>query len=838
MDRDFEQAERRFHQKQQNARATAAAMRATLSPRRSQTSLDSFAENIESESRLDDSQGDDSDAGDVLIRDTSSAITLPIYQRRLLVVEEDLYKITGTKNQKNVSQDNADIEHTHEISTDDVNLSSIATRERLPQQMLSADKIILPSSVLEQLNSSALENKISYPLCFELFCPKTQRYTHAGVLEFTAIEDTTVLPKKVSFCLGILEMDPTDPWDIVLTYKNLPKGKFAAFEVMTKLSIPILRQEAALENALRLYHTTLTVGDTIKLDSMIFKVQKLEPANAVSVIDTELSVDVIPHPRSKSQTENAKDPSEMEKFFEIEEVSFQKVEFGSITSGQIIEDELTVLRLFIPQDILNLVKTERYYISISLTSDPPDGADLFASIPPLVTASPHVHHFADFSYGLKVLKLDSEMILQALHSHQSRSVSYIFCEHNNRSLSAGSAEIEWPDRIMIGVVGSSISASFNVEASVASKSLFRSMEVTPADVCDTTSDLSNAGGKQCTNCKKSISLSSYDIHCAFCHRFCSICKICGIVVKRKEFDRHWHCPKCSLSMDKSSSEKHLKTWHTPIPCACGISVERTELQNHRTLECPKRVVLCQFCGNYVAAGSNAKNNYRDKIKGYTAHESYCGSRTTLCDRCNKYVQLKDLTIHFEAVHNISNTQFPRLENQESCLVCNKSNFKNLYDWLSHFESHFSENHISPDDALHCSNIVCNKLIASQSLSAESRIPEVNIPETANCLSRKENLEERDLRAEKDITSNKYISPTSVSDVLLCENCALLIGTSRPKPPLLLQRYFLQLMTGCGRKLCRNIRACRTANSEAMDRTTAAVRALEFSKMKTLYLCVL
>lgn len=63
-----------------------------------------------------------------------------------------------------------------------------------------------------------------------------------------------------------------------------------------------------------------------------------------------------------------------------------------------------------------------------------------------------------------------------------------------------------------------------------------------------------------------------------------------------------------------------------------------------------RYIICRYCHLTVVAGpvsKNVKDLYANFIEPLCEHESECGSRTISCQKCNKQVQLKDVTMHFK-----------------------------------------------------------------------------------------------------------------------------------------------------------------------------------------------
>lgn len=91
-----------------------------------------------------------------------------------------------------------------------------------------------------------------------------------------------------------------------------------------------------------------------------------------------------------------------------------------------------------------------------------------------------------------------------------------------------------------------------------------------------------------------------------------------------------------------------------IKCSCGEVIEFPAVPKHKQESCPNRNIICRFCHLLVEAGKiskSAKDLYLGT--GLTEHESECGSRTIICVKCSKPVQLKDVNTHFQ-LHEIQN----------------------------------------------------------------------------------------------------------------------------------------------------------------------------------------
>lgn len=165
----------------------------------------------------------------------------------------------------------------------------------------AADKLLLPPSVGRHLLSQDAQ-KNGAPF-FEVRHPILGRRTFAGVLEYTAAEGFVALPRKVVRC--IWGPDAEDDRDVGgyldVRYCRLPKGTRAVFQPRLATFQQAIGDEveSALESAL-LQHSALTVGDWIEVvvpstgECFDVRVKELQPADAVSVIDTELEAEVLP----------------------------------------------------------------------------------------------------------------------------------------------------------------------------------------------------------------------------------------------------------------------------------------------------------------------------------------------------------------------------------------------------------------------------------------------------------------------------------------------------------------------------------------------------------------
>lgn len=152
-------------------------------------------------------------------------------------------------------------------------------------------KIFLPPSALHKLTML----NIRYPMLFKISSKNTGKFTHSGVLEFTADEGRCYLPDWMMSTLGIstghiVKIETTD----------LAQGQYVKLEPQSTDFLEISDPKAVLENALRNF-TTLTVGDIIELNynSHIYKIKILEvkpesSCGGICVIETDLVTDFAP----------------------------------------------------------------------------------------------------------------------------------------------------------------------------------------------------------------------------------------------------------------------------------------------------------------------------------------------------------------------------------------------------------------------------------------------------------------------------------------------------------------------------------------------------------------
>lgn len=160
------------------------------------------------------------------------------------------------------------------------------------RQVDSGNKILMPPSALDTLSRM----NIQYPMMFRITNTAKvngkQRYSHCSVLEFTAGEGQVFLPLSM---IHNLNLNVNGEGYVKLENVSLPKGSFARFQPFKyEFVTDIPNHKVVLEKTLRSY-ACLTKGDVIEIKFLDkchdLEVVELKPANVVSIIETDMSVE-------------------------------------------------------------------------------------------------------------------------------------------------------------------------------------------------------------------------------------------------------------------------------------------------------------------------------------------------------------------------------------------------------------------------------------------------------------------------------------------------------------------------------------------------------------------
>lgn len=480
----------------------------------------------------------------------------------------------------------------------------------------SGDKIKLPPSCFTELSDQGAFDK--GPLHFQLsaihqedapsdskFAKQHRGTTHGGVLEFTAEEGSVGIPPHI--WSNLLPSNPPNPSLIEVRYVWLPKGTYAKLQPDEFGFSDIPNHKAVLETSLR-QHATLSQDDVLTVNhgqlEYHLRVLELKPFSSISVLETDIEVDIV-GPDSALERTN--------------QHVLRPLLFGKSESGVVKEGNYMYYKFTIDNDTWGRISSGEAEIEVKIESEAHDGdTDLYISRHPLLFPNQHQHQWSSHDVGPKALVLTSK----------------------DPGLGGGTYSI--------GLYGFKGTTKYKVSVTIHDKV---NHKVSQQAVSLSSSSSMEVDTVECKNCKHYIPSRTIALHEVYCSRHNVVCQHvgCGIVLRIEEAKHHVHCEKCGQAFQKGEIEKHMKVFHEPLHCPCGIVLEKELMVQHQSSDCPLRLITCRFCGDMVQAGTSA-TDVRDRLRGLSEHESLCGSRTAPCDSCGRAVMLKEMDIHQIAVH--------------------------------------------------------------------------------------------------------------------------------------------------------------------------------------------
>ncbi|KAJ1963599.1 hypothetical protein GGI12_001956 [Dipsacomyces acuminosporus] len=501
--------------------------------------------------------------------------------------------------------------------------------KRIDTHSKYSDKIFLPASYLSALlgnrdrnsnsnssnsgsnsNSDAFEaanlGQLPSPLAFRL----GQRGSNAGgtaafcgVREFSFDEGYVGIPDWLMAEAGL-----EDGSTAVVEFVRLEKGTFARLQALDQDSSPIADLRSLLESFMRTTLTVLFKGETIKVpvhgiaEPISFVVADLEPADAVDVVDTDLTVDIVYNHSKSSQGavihSGASTP-------DAEQVLAPNNDVDVVVQ----KDQTLLFQLHVPAGT--------FMACVEATCTDGD-ASLYASL--LVRkAGPLDNTWFD-------------------HSPLSQKKKTLYID--------GSALPSGSNNVHIAVVGYSPTchARLRVLLDDANKQTEQAVAAQSAD------NLSSSDGLlRCANCSSLVPKERFDMHAIVCQRNNVKCPSCERIFKRgsDELKQHWHCDKCSLAGAVGDQEKHDQFYHSPCSCSCSparVYDSIAELAEHRRSDCPERLIECRYCHNIEKQGPKSFDA-EDFMLGLHSHEAYCGNRTIPCSKCKANVRIRQVQVH-------------------------------------------------------------------------------------------------------------------------------------------------------------------------------------------------
>lgn len=175
-------------------------------------------------------------------------------------------------------------------------------------------KVFLPQSVLEDF----VALQIQPPYIFKISRIDKSKFTHCGVLEFTAEEDSIIIP---SWMFDQLELENAER--IRLVFKCIEYGTHLKLLPHSPNFLEVENPKLELENVLKFY-PTLTLNDEIEcmfseVGLIKFTVVEIEPSSSgvIYTVDTDLSVDFCEPVGYKEKLEDEKT---VNKYLEIKNV--------------------------------------------------------------------------------------------------------------------------------------------------------------------------------------------------------------------------------------------------------------------------------------------------------------------------------------------------------------------------------------------------------------------------------------------------------------------------------------------------------------------------------------
>lgn len=419
----------------------------------------------------------------------------------------------------------------------------------------SGDKIKLPPSCFTELSDQGALDK--GPMYFQLSIvhgegssgtkatvEENQGTTHSGVLEFTADEGSVGLPPHVWNNL-FTDIIPDSPL-VEVRYVGLSKGTYAKLQPERAGFSDLPNHKAILETSLR-QHATLSQGDvlTVNYGALEYKLRVLElkPSSSVSVLETDIEVDIV-EPVSSSE--------------EKDQHVLLQLEFGVPQSGLVGEGSFVYYKFSIDNVCWEKIVAENSSVEVKLEAETSGGdTDLFISRHPMIFPTRHQHEWSSHDVGSKALILSSK----------------------DKNFGTGTYSI--------GVFGFKGTTKFKI--SVALHEIFHQKISQPAS---SSMPLMETDTEQCRNCRHYIPSRTIALHEAYCSRHNVICQHtgCGVVLRIEEFKNHIHCDRCGKAFQHGELEKHMKVFHEPLHCSCGVVLEKEQMVSNISLLLPLCIV--------------------------------------------------------------------------------------------------------------------------------------------------------------------------------------------------------------------------------------------------------
>lgn len=539
-----------------------------------------------------------------------------------------------------------------------------------------ADRVLLPASAAGALAGAP---NARTPYTFELRCGGNVAY--CGVREFSAPDGIIVLPAKVVAALGLVAGDgdgalpaPAHAADLTthsaapgspggrtadtvsVSYVSLPKATYVKLQPQTADFLNISSPRAALTRALTTSFSTLAPGDLFwfphggrEYSLVAMEVKPASAFGAVSVVETDVEVAFAAPANAPARPPAAPAPAG-------DAVAVGGAG-GEAAAGRPRAQPLRRQR-----------------------SRQAAGA-VVVGAPPLrgVVDAGHWHYFvmrvagddaAAVAEGGVQLRVhvaaiagdpDAYVVPEAARESYPSVARHVWAANaaGSTSLTVTRDDPDWaPGAYYIGVTAyGSGAAEYDLSAELEAVAAAGGARATGHSAADAHA-APPAGSAVCSNCHAVVPEGRLPLHEATCLRNNVRCEVCGAVLRKAEAGAHVHCSlrapdgtNCNelLPPGPDAAAKHTSMVHTEQSCECGASMLLSAMRAHWRAECPRRRVLCRFCGDEVEAGEPPSDAV-DRHEGLTGHEAYCGSKTLPCGVCRRPTLLKRMDTHRAAYH--------------------------------------------------------------------------------------------------------------------------------------------------------------------------------------------
>eukprot|EP01135_Chromosphaera_perkinsii_P010197 Nk52_evm63s2039 gene=Nk52_evmTU63s2039 len=496
---------------------------------------------------------------------------------------------------------------------------------------------------------------------------------HCGVLDFSAEENTCIIPRWIMEQLGLKDA----AYVSVKIAEDLPTAEFAALQVLDETFMEIEDAGACLESCVGPSYTAITADQTLVIyyqgRKFGFHVKELEPERACSLLDAELAVDVIP-PLGASAAGRTSfrvgahhlgtGRSDEEPVIPVNLVMNTNGNGDAETAQEASEDKkfmrlnlgsslYTFSRIEIPAHALSY--SGHLTLRIRVTSQSKVGGgdyEGYIGTGLIKTPSREMH-----MYRIGVDKMYDDVVEMDVKDCTSFYLSL-------RMYGSPSA-----------VKGEGVCLVDVIADLIVSEDGNKKEGTTQLNKGDVSVGGENVENKvRCKNCTEWIPERTFALHSAYCERNNVLCEDCGMIVRVRDKASHWHCEECGrerqfngtsedkgkylvFSTDPLFQAKHQEIMHSVYTCSLCPAAQfkgLLEINEHTQKVCPERKIECRYCRNVVKAGP-VKSSFDNglAISQFSLsellgeHESYCGSRTSQCDVCREYVRMKDMEVHLK-----------------------------------------------------------------------------------------------------------------------------------------------------------------------------------------------